>query len=59
MKTLMLALLCFTMPMTAFGVTVQSGTMAPNFKLKGHDGKEHNLKDFKGKWLVIEFWGYW
>lgn len=56
MKTLLLALLCFTMPMTAFGVTVQSGTMAPNFKLKGHDGKEHNLKDFKGKWVVLEWY---
>jgi thiol-disulfide isomerase/thioredoxin len=32
---------------------------APAFTLKGIDGKDHTLADFKNKWLVIDFWGTW
>jgi peroxiredoxin Q/BCP len=29
---------------------------APNFSLKDQDGNIQNLKDFKGKWLVLYFY---
>ena len=32
---------------------------APSFMLKGVNGKEHQLSDYKGKWLVMDFWGTW
>lgn len=39
---------------------MQSGHMtAPNFTLKNLEGKDVSLSDFKGKWVVIDFWGSW
>ncbi|MFC0515422.1 TlpA family protein disulfide reductase [Mucilaginibacter angelicae] len=32
---------------------------APDFVLKGIDGKERSLAEFKNHWLVIDFWGTW
>jgi peroxiredoxin Q/BCP len=29
------------------------GDKAPEFTLRGSDGKEHSLKDLKGKWVVL------
>lgn len=37
-----------------------SGTHdAPAFTLKGIDGKDVSLSDFKGKWVILDFWGTW
>jgi len=30
--------------------------VAPDFSLLGLDGKQHSLKDFKGKWVVLYFY---
>lgn len=38
---------------------MNSWTEAPSFLLKGIDGKEHKLSDYKNKWLVMDFWGTW
>lgn len=38
---------------------VSSWSTAPAFVLKGIDGKQHSLGDYKNKWLVIDFWGTW
>lgn len=39
---------------------MQSGEIdAPNFSLPGLDGKNISLSDFKGKWVVLDFWGSW
>ncbi|WP_158827189.1 TlpA family protein disulfide reductase [Mucilaginibacter lacusdianchii] len=38
---------------------VSTWKTAPNFTLKGVDGIEHSLNDFKNTWLVIDFWGTW
>ncbi len=35
---------------------VKVGSKAPNFKLKGSDGKTHTLADFFGKYLVLYFY---
>ena len=34
----------------------QIGDKAPDFSLMGDDGKEHSLKDFKGKKIVLFFY---
>lgn len=39
---------------------LQNGsTMAPNFTLKNLEGKDVSLSDFRGKYVVIDFWGSW
>ena len=35
---------------------IQEGKKAPDFKLKGKEGKEHSLSDFKGKKIVLYFY---
>lgn len=32
---------------------------APDFTLKNLDGKDVSLSDFKGQWVVLDFWGSW
>lgn len=39
---------------------MQSGNVkAPAFTLKSIDGKKMSLSDFKGKWIILDFWGSW
>lgn len=39
---------------------VASGTItAPDFTLPDLAGKKVSLSDFKGKWVVLDFWGSW
>lgn len=39
---------------------IASGTMeAPSFSLPDMAGKRVSLSDFKGKWVVLDFWGSW
>ena len=39
---------------------LQSGNVdAPAFTLKNLDGKDVSLADFKGKWVILDFWGTW
>jgi len=39
---------------------LESGSIeAPAFILPDLDGKQVSLSDFKGKWVVIDFWGSW
>lgn len=33
--------------------------MAPAFTLKDLEGKDVSLSDFRGKWIVLDFWGSW
>lgn len=35
------------------------GSPAPNFTLKDIDGNEISISDYKGKVVVIDFWGTW
>lgn len=39
---------------------VASGTItAPDFTLPDLDGKQVSLSDYRGKWVVLDFWGTW
>jgi peroxiredoxin len=43
--------------MASFSVlALDAGKMAPDFSLKGHDGKTYKLSDFKGKHVVLEWY---
>ena len=38
---------------------MQPGKPAPEFNLKGLDGKEYTLASFRGKYVLLDFWGKW
>ncbi|WP_157766333.1 redoxin domain-containing protein [Pedobacter ginsengisoli] len=38
---------------------IVSWEKAPDFKLKDLNDNERTLKDYSGKWMVIDFWGTW
>lgn len=35
------------------------GKSAPEFAVKGIDGKEYRLSDFRGKYVLLDFWASW
>ena len=39
--------------------TVQSGAVAPDFTINTIDGKKIKLSDFKGKYVLLDFWASW
>ena len=38
---------------------LKPGVTAPDFTLGTHDGKSVRLSDFKGKYVVLDFWATW
>lgn len=38
---------------------VKKGAPAPDFELVDINGEKHRLKDYKGKGVVLNFWGTW
>ena len=38
---------------------IENHVEAPNFTLKNLEGKDVSLSDFRGKWVIIDFWGGW
>lgn len=38
---------------------IRPGKAAPEFSLKGMDGKEYSLSSFRGKYVLLDFWGEW
>ncbi|MGL5228268.1 MAG: peroxiredoxin family protein, partial [Bacteroidales bacterium] len=39
--------------------TISKGNPAPDFTLTSIDGEKISLSGFKGKWIVLDFWGSW
>lgn len=38
---------------------IEVGKPAPDFTLPSPDGKQISLSEFKGKWVMLDFWGSW
>jgi thiol-disulfide isomerase/thioredoxin len=38
---------------------VAAASSGVDFTLKGLDGKEHSLSDYRGKWVVVNYWATW
>lgn len=38
---------------------LERGSIAPNFSLKTLDGKQVDLKDYRGKKIIVNFWATW
>jgi peroxiredoxin len=38
---------------------LQVGDTAPDFAVTTFDGKELRLRDFKGKFVLLDFWATW
>jgi peroxiredoxin len=53
-KLLITALTCFAASLS-FADEVKVGAEAPGFTLKDVDGKTHSLSDYKGKFVVLEW----
>lgn len=65
-KTLQVIILSLVILVGAFTIasslfsdhaTPQVGDKAPKFKLLGLDGQVHQLSDYKGKTVIVNFWG--
>jgi hypothetical protein len=41
------------------GVGLSNGKQAPDFEAKDGDGISFKLSDYRGKVVVLDFWGYW
>jgi hypothetical protein len=40
-------------------VNLAIGNVAPDFTTKDADGVEFKLSDYRGKVVVLDFWGFW
>ncbi|PKL80513.1 MAG: hypothetical protein CVV25_04185 [Ignavibacteriae bacterium HGW-Ignavibacteriae-4] len=48
-----------TAPKAIIQLNLSSMEFAPNFSFKSIDEKQYKLSDFKGKWVLLDFWGTW
>jgi thiol-disulfide isomerase/thioredoxin len=51
-KTNLLIILMFFLPFTVVAAE-------PNFALPDLNGKVHHLSDYRGKWVVVNYWATW
>lgn len=58
----LVAAIGYTVYVTATGGSkkvVKEGDQAPNFVLTDLNGKKHQLSDYKGQGVLLNFWGTW
>lgn len=46
-------------PKTLAQLVLDTMNFAPDFSFKTIDGKERKLSEYKGKWVLLDFWGTW
>ena len=56
MKLISTVFLALALAMTTSSAELKVGDQAPDFELKGSDGKTHKLSDSKGKRAVVVAW---
>lgn len=39
--------------------TIQPGNPAPDFQITAEDGRIHTMQDYRGKYVLIDFWATW
>jgi len=54
MKKVMLRIITVVLFTSLMNVVI-----ADDFKLKDINGKTHNLSDYKGKWVIVNYWATW
>ena len=64
MKKKLLILLLFILSLTSFAIPLNNmdkdgNVTLPNIELVDQYGKKHNLQDYKGKVIMINFWVSW
>ena len=64
MKKILFVLLLFILSLTSFTIPLNNmdkdgNVTLPNIELVDQYGKKHNLKDYKGKVIMINFWVSW
>ncbi len=40
-------------------LSVMNNAVADDFTLNDINGKSHNLSDYKGKWVIVNYWATW
>lgn len=45
--------------LAALGTSAQTVKKAPNFTLPNAQGQSVSISDFRGSWVVLDFWGSW
>ena len=55
MRRFLISLLCLLPLLSLFSSSVR----AEGFSIKDATGKVHNLDDYKGKWVLVNFWATW
>lgn len=58
MRKFLLGLLC-ALSLTAVTASVQAAPKTINFQFTDINGKSVQLSDFKGKWVMVNFWAPW
>ena len=64
MKKKLLVIMLFILSLTSFAIPLNNmdkdgNVTLPNIELVDQYGKKHNLADYKGKVVVINFWATW
>lgn len=53
MKKIQWILGCFIL---MFCSIANAGGQAPDFSFRDIDGKQHRLSDYRGKWVIVNYW---
>lgn len=59
LSTILLIAVTFLKAQSDDASVVKTGDMVPEFKVKMFDGAEINIKDLKGKVVLVNFWAVW